>query len=102
MMKNVKTLLLATLASFMMVTSTMANPISNDADLIFSNDNSQVQSLDLAKLSTAEMQETEGAFAPIVWYAVSVYARNPVLYNNIVYGAVYGVSNYARRNNWYW
>ncbi len=35
-MKNLKTLLLATLASFMMVTSPMANSVSNDANLIFS------------------------------------------------------------------
>lgn len=60
-MKNVKTGLLATLVSFMMVTSTLANPISNDADLIFSNDNAQVQTMDFARLSTSEMQETEGA-----------------------------------------
>lgn len=56
-MKNVKTLLLAMVASFMMVISPMANPVSNDANLIFSNDSSQVQSMDFAKLSTTEMQE---------------------------------------------
>lgn len=73
-MKNVKTLLLAALASFIMVTSTMANPISNDADLIFSNttyqasnnvdavfNNNSTQPIQLAQLSTTEMQETEGA-----------------------------------------
>ncbi len=82
-MKNVKTLLLATLSSFMMVTSTMANPISNDADLIFSNttyqvsdnanaifsnsDNS-VEPMQLAQLSTTEMKETEGAW----WFVRAV------------------------------
>lgn len=69
-MKNVKTLLLATLTSFMMVTSTMANPISNDADLIFSNDIAQAQSMDFAKLSTTEMQETEGAVGWFVLWGV--------------------------------
>jgi len=58
-MKNIKTLLLATLASFMMATSTLANPISNDADLIFINNTTQ--SMDFAQLSNAEMQATEGA-----------------------------------------
>ncbi|MDC9715610.1 MAG: hypothetical protein PSN36_07340 [Gammaproteobacteria bacterium] len=74
MMKNVKTLLLATLASFMMVTSIMANSIGSDADLIFSNDNAQVQSVDLAKLSTIEMQETEGAVGWFVVWGVSFIA----------------------------
>uniref|UniRef100_UPI0034DE68B4 hypothetical protein n=1 Tax=Candidatus Thiodubiliella endoseptemdiera TaxID=2738886 RepID=UPI0034DE68B4 len=67
MVKNLKTLLLATLASFMMVTSPMANSVSNDANLIFSNDNTQVQSMDLAKLSSVEMQETEGAWVWVAW-----------------------------------
>ncbi|MBA5248096.1 MAG: hypothetical protein FE834_00975 [Gammaproteobacteria bacterium] len=58
-MKNIKTLLLATLASFMMATSTLANPISNDADLIFINNTTQ--SMDFAQLSNTEMQATKGA-----------------------------------------
>ncbi len=70
-MKKLKTLLLATLASFMMVTSTIANPIGNDANLIFSNDNSQVQSMDFAKLSTTEMRETEGEWVWVAWVFVS-------------------------------
>ncbi|WP_428086900.1 hypothetical protein [Candidatus Thioglobus sp.] len=71
-MKKLKTLLLATLASFMMVTSTLANPVSNDADLIFSNSGAQVQSMDFARLSTTEMQETEGAWWPVYYYAPAI------------------------------
>ncbi|BAS68392.1 hypothetical protein [Bathymodiolus septemdierum thioautotrophic gill symbiont] len=70
-MKNVKTLLLATLVSFMMVTSPMANSISSDANLIFSNGSSQAQSMDFARLSTTEMKKTEGEWFWVAWASAS-------------------------------